>query len=75
MAYNSKNHEKKIEFVMGIYKEWKERRSDIPDTRFVKNELPKYNIFMSYTGFMNGYKHWFEGKGRIIKEKKKPEQK
>jgi hypothetical protein len=71
MAYNSKNHEKKIKFVMNIYNEWKKGKEDIPDTRFVKNVLPQHGFNMSYAGFMNGYKHWFDGKGGIKKMKKK----
>jgi hypothetical protein len=62
MAYNSDNHKTKVAFVMNIYREWKLRREDIPDTRFVKSELPKFGFKMSYTGFMNGYKHY--GKNR-----------
>lgn len=57
MAYNSENHEKKVAFVMEKYKEWKLRKEDIPDTRFVKSVLPQLGFTMSYTGFMNGYKH------------------
>jgi hypothetical protein len=57
MAYNSDNHEKKVAFVMEKYREWKQRKEDIPDTRFVKSVLPTLGLPMSYTGFMNGYKH------------------
>jgi hypothetical protein len=76
MAYNSRNHEAKVKFVMEIYKEWKKKRADIPDTRFVKHVLPQHGFTMSYTGFMNGYKHWFEGKGHIeaIKKSKREKQ-
>jgi hypothetical protein len=57
MAYNSDNHNKKVKYVMELYREWKTRKEDIPDTRFVKYELPKHGFAMSYTGFINGYKN------------------
>jgi hypothetical protein len=75
MAYNSNNHKEKVKFVMEKYNEWKKGKEDIADTRFVKHILPQFGLKMSYSGFMNGYKHWFDGKGSIIEAKKKGKQK
>lgn len=63
MAYQSEFHQKQVEYIMKIYEEWKAKNSDIPDTRFVKVVLRDRGHFMSYQGFMNGYKsRWINGK-------------
>jgi ribosomal protein L20 len=67
MAYNSRNHRKKIDFVMKHYEDWKQRNGDIPDTHFVRVVLRDLGHSMTYTGFMQGYKH----KKKSIKVDKK----
>lgn len=56
MAYTSTYHDMRVQHVLTIYKEWKVRNGDRPDTYFVKVILPKHNIYMSYIGFQKGYK-------------------
>ena len=48
MAYNSKNQDKRDAYIYSVYKAYKDRNSDIPDTKIQKNILPKHNIFISY---------------------------
>jgi len=70
MAYQGEFHEKQIEYIMSIYEEWKSRNSDRPDTYFVRVVLRDRGHFMSYQGFMNGYKSKFYGKRNKPKDRK-----
>lgn len=73
MAYQGKFHELQVTFIMKIYEEWKARNSDIPDTRFVSVVLRDRGHFLSYQGFMNGYKaKWKNGRYVAKKPKQKP---
>jgi hypothetical protein len=70
MAYHGEHHVKQIAYIMQIYEEWKERNGDRPDTFFVSRILPQRGYFMSYQGFMNGYKSKFYGKRNKTKDRK-----
>jgi hypothetical protein len=50
VAYNSRNHKKKIAHVLSVYQSLKE--TDIPDTRIVAKKLPEHNIHISYRTLM-----------------------
>lgn len=51
MAYNSKNYHKKAREIIRIYQTLK--NPDKPDTDIVRNEFPKFMIFLSYRQWMN----------------------
>lgn len=51
MAYNSTNYHKKAREIIRIYKNLK--NPDKPDTDIVRNEFPKFMIFISYRQWMN----------------------
>lgn len=50
MAYNRANQQKRINYILSIYKAAKE--ADKPDTFIVRHVFPKYNIFISYRTLM-----------------------
>jgi hypothetical protein len=51
MAYNNKNHLKRVALILEVYNEVKE--SDIPDTRIVAKKFPERGINISYRTLMN----------------------
>lgn len=57
MAYNVRNFEKRVAFIMRQYKAWKSKNEDIPDTYFVRVILRDLGHEMTYGNFMRCYKH------------------
>lgn len=51
MAYNKKNYNKRAQFIIDVYNNAK--HDDVPDTKIVRTEFPKFNIFISYRQWMN----------------------
>lgn len=51
MAYNRKNHLKRVAEVMQVYNMYKQ--PDIPDTRIIANKFPLHGIHISYNTFVN----------------------
>lgn len=50
MAYNNKNHLKRVRYIIDIYKLVKE--IDKPDTFILRVVFPKYHIHISYRTWM-----------------------
>ncbi|MFC0182762.1 hypothetical protein SAMN04515674_12171 [Pseudarcicella hirudinis] len=71
MAYNNRNHLKKVDFIRMKYLEWKNRNEDIPDTYFVRKILKELGHSMSYSAFMKGYKHKNTHKEKSVKNQLK----
>ncbi len=53
MAYNSRNQDKRDAYIFSVYKAYKDRNMDIPDTKIVARVLPSHNIFISYRTLQN----------------------
>jgi len=51
MAYNRSNYSKRVQYIVEVYKQAKER--DIPDTRILRVVFPKHGIYISYRQWMN----------------------
>lgn len=51
MAYNRNNYYKRARFIIAIYNGCK--NDDVPDSKIVRLEFPKHNIFISYRQWMN----------------------
>ena len=51
MAYNRKNYNKRVQYIVKVYQEAKER--DVPDTRILRSIFPKHGIYISYRQWMN----------------------
>lgn len=51
MAYNNRNYHRRVQYIVKVYQEAKER--DIPDTRILQSVFPSYGIHLSYRQWMN----------------------
>lgn len=51
MAYHRRNYLRKVEHIMQVYREAKER--DVPDTRILRTVFPENKIYISYRQWMN----------------------
>lgn len=51
MAYHRRNYLKKVEHIMQVYRDAKER--DVPDTRILRTVFPENKIYISYRQWMN----------------------
>lgn len=51
MAYNRKNYNKRVRYIIEVYQQAKER--DIPDTRILRFVFPSHGIHISYRQWMN----------------------
>lgn len=62
MAFRRNNHIKRVNYVIAVYKQYKEQ--DVPDTFILNNIFPKHNIFISYRTWMD-YKSMKPVKSRV----------